>query len=182
MSSEEPCLGYLECSIQDDPIRMAGGLLVVDLDGTPMEFRHTHRVQPTGIQRLMYGASLTRYVLLELIGRNLCAAVSVKPDVLLVRDRVLLALDDRSPAPTVRIRTGGGGGAGAPAGYDGPTVMTTMPGAPAPGLEAEFREEDRTRVDRARPWLERGARQIDLLEPFGRVAAALAEAERRLRP
>ena len=54
-------LGFLSVR-HDTEGGLACGLLVTDMRGIPLEFRHTSRLKPTTLQKLLYGESLNQSV------------------------------------------------------------------------------------------------------------------------
>jgi hypothetical protein len=61
-----------------------GGVLVADAFGKPLEFRCTSAIQPTAVQKTLYGSTLCAHMSVELTARPLLAALKEKPDVVLV--------------------------------------------------------------------------------------------------
>ncbi|MEX2285746.1 MAG: hypothetical protein WD648_01575 [Planctomycetaceae bacterium] len=87
-----------------------GGLLVTNRFGRPLEFQCTTPVKPNRTQEILYGPTLTPFVLGELIGRTLVEKIGVKPhlvltevpEILEVRNHVSLpvaCLDDDDDVP-----------------------------------------------------------------------------------
>lgn len=70
----------------------AGGLLVVDETGLPLDFRYTDPITPTRLQELLYGKTLDRHMRGEVLFKHLCARIDPKPTLLLVDDEHLLAI------------------------------------------------------------------------------------------
>lgn len=58
-------LGFLDCAMFDGVYR--GGCLVTNEDTYPIEFRVTSSIQPTNLQRLLYGEAIIPYIYTELI-------------------------------------------------------------------------------------------------------------------
>lgn len=67
-----------------------GGMMVVDGRGLPIEFRYTEPIQPTRIQQILYGSSLTRYLKREVILKTLIKSISTTLDLLILEDETLL--------------------------------------------------------------------------------------------
>lgn len=70
----------------------AGGLMVVDMRGLPVDFRYTEPVQPTRLQEVLYGKSLDRHMRHDVLFKQLAARIEPKPDWLFVDDDQLLHL------------------------------------------------------------------------------------------
>jgi len=69
-----------------------GAVLVTDMSGVPQEFRCTHPVKPTAVQRVLYGATLVPYIGIELCGKPLVSSLQKKPMLLLLAQSSLLDL------------------------------------------------------------------------------------------
>lgn len=88
-------LGFFGESADGEPLR--GALMVTDGGGYPLEFHAATPVRPTRIQRTLYGDSLERYVLSELVAAPLIESVQRKPEAIVAnRLAVLDLLDDAS--------------------------------------------------------------------------------------
>jgi hypothetical protein len=61
-----------------------GGVLVTDAQGKPLEFRCTSAIQPTAVQKTLYGGTLRAHMCVELTARPLLDALKEKYDVVLV--------------------------------------------------------------------------------------------------
>jgi hypothetical protein len=68
----------------------AGGLMVVDLMGLPLDFRYTEPVTPTRLQEVLYARTLDRYMRAELLFKHLCVRIEPRPALVLVDDEILL--------------------------------------------------------------------------------------------
>jgi len=84
-----------------DAIR--GAFLTTDESTTPLEFRCTGPIQPTDLQKVLYGPILEPYVLVRLIGMPLIQAAREKPDLILVRDPLLLELRTKIEIPLLCV-------------------------------------------------------------------------------
>lgn len=69
-------LGFLSIEESEEKDRYIGCLLITDLNGVPQEFRCTHPVKPTSMQKPLYGKSLVPY-----IGIELCGVINHKQDI-----------------------------------------------------------------------------------------------------
>ncbi|MDB5099297.1 MAG: hypothetical protein JWM80_3718 [Cyanobacteria bacterium RYN_339] len=70
----------------------AGGVMVVDGRGLPLDFRYTEPVQPSKVQQVLYGKSLDRHVRQDVIFKQLAAKIDPRPALVLVDDEILLGL------------------------------------------------------------------------------------------
>ena len=88
-------LGFFGEPADGEPLR--GALMITDGGGYPLEFHAATPVRPTRIQRALYGDSLERFVLSELVAVPLIESVQRKPEVIVAnRLTVLDLLDDAS--------------------------------------------------------------------------------------
>ena len=160
-------------------------VLVTDLSGVPQEFRCTHPVKPTVVQKALYGDALEPHIAVELCGRPLWGQITRDPDVLFVKDELLLDLRPSIGCRLVLVRRGGqvievtsvgvdrapSGNVDAPHGRFQPVTMTTHPSY----------AEDFTP---GRVLVERAFSHFDVIEPFDRISTAvrtLAEQDERFR-
>ena len=66
-----------------------GGIMVVDRRGLPLEFHYTEKVNPTKIQKILYGSVLSKFIKENVIGENLAKAIKTKADLLILSDAEL---------------------------------------------------------------------------------------------
>lgn len=96
-------LGFLEVKRFDNEAATRGAILITDIDTKPIEFRITAPVCPQNMQTILYGELLNEHIAVELIGLPLINAVNTKPDLILVRDDLLLNISNKQNIPTIRI-------------------------------------------------------------------------------
>lgn len=82
-------------------------LLVTDNNGIPIEFKCTHAVKPTAIQKTLYGEKLIPYIGITLCGIPLINSISNKPDIICVNLPYLLDIRVEIKTPTLLIRRAG---------------------------------------------------------------------------
>lgn len=145
----------------------AGGYLVTNEWGRPLEFRVSSRVSPTRVQRILYGETLEPYVLADLIGRNLINK-TVTP--------VSWVLTDQPSFLDLRAE------------IDFPLAWVTKSEAPRQGSSTlsrvthfgnQFvfcREDFSADMACLQSYLD--CRRFDLVEPFERIIGAIQESER----
>jgi len=107
MEEQKKLLGFLalyETSTQDGYI---GAILVTDLQGIPQEFRCTHPVKPTTIQKPLYGNTLEPYIAVNLCGIPLIQSIQNKPSLIIVHKEFLLGVRTATPCPVIFIRRAG---------------------------------------------------------------------------
>lgn len=83
MPDKEFLLGYM-AHHQSQQRAYYGGILVTDVRGVPKEFRHSEGIRPTRMQNSLYGDSLEASLGMDALAPALYAALTVKPDVLLI--------------------------------------------------------------------------------------------------
>ena len=69
-----------------------GTILITDSYGIPLEFKCTHSVKATGIQKALYGDRLKPYIGIELCGVPLIKSITNSPDFIFVNSDYLLAI------------------------------------------------------------------------------------------
>jgi hypothetical protein len=96
-------LAFLESYTLSDKEGIMGAILVTDIDTKPVEFRVTAPITPTNFQRTLYGKVLMEHILVELISSPLLNAVSLDLDLIIVRNPLFLAANDRQGVRVVRL-------------------------------------------------------------------------------
>ena len=157
-------VGFL--SITHDPGGVLGGYLVTNAWGRPLEFRLTTAVQPTRVQQILYGPTLTEYLHADLIGKTLIEKTGTQPHLVVTDSVPALALRWRVGLPAVALGAGD-----AP-----PDVLTlTHPRSSVPLLIPARcvgeRDAIAQRLDALDP-------AVDVAEPFARIREAVAEARK----
>ncbi len=89
-----------ETEIQDSYV---GTLLVTDSYGIPLEFKCTHSVKVTAIQKALYGERLQPYIGIELCGVPLMKSITISPDLLFVNAPYLLTMRQKITTPIILI-------------------------------------------------------------------------------
>lgn len=72
-------IGYLK--IHKDGERYAGGVMIVDSRGIPVEFKYTDPITPTKLQKVLYGDVLEKYLREEIIIGNIVGKIENKADI-----------------------------------------------------------------------------------------------------
>ena len=96
-------LAFLESYTLSDKEGIMGAILVTDTDTKPVEFRVTAPITPTNFQKTLYGKVLMEHILVELISAPLLNAVSIDLDLIIVRNPLFLATNDRQGVRVVRL-------------------------------------------------------------------------------
>ncbi len=161
-------IGFLTV-VEHDQHGLFGGYLVLNASGRPLEFHCTAPVKPNRAQEILYGPTLKPFLYGEQIGKTLIERARKKPQ--LVCTDVVDALSVRQVCPT-------------PVGLVHTSQLPELP-KDTSLLELEFGDQrisilsefadDRVVISKVGDTLD-GA--IDLSEPFGRIHAAIQEAQR----
>ena len=84
-----------------------GAFMITDVHGVPQEFRCSHPVKPTAIQKPLYGDTLEPYIGINLCGIPLIESIKSKPMLIVVQEEFLLGVRVASQYPVVFIRRAG---------------------------------------------------------------------------
>ena len=107
-------LGFLDLVISEDKEnskdhsgKYFGAVLITDSTGVPLEFRCTHPIKPSLVQKQLYGKMLLPYVSVTLCGLPLLNSLNIKPSLLIVKKDCFLEIREKSDIPIVFIKTSG---------------------------------------------------------------------------
>lgn len=100
-------LGFLSLYETSSHDVYLGAILITDLQGIPQEFRCTHPVKPTTIQKPLYGDTLEPYIGVNLCGIPLIKSIQNEPSIIVVYKDFLLGVRTASPCPVIFIRRAG---------------------------------------------------------------------------
>jgi len=84
-----------------------GAILITDENSVPLEFRCTHPIKPSEIQKQLYGNMLLPYISLNLCGLPLLKSLNIKPSMLIVQKESFLDVRDNNDIPLICIKTSG---------------------------------------------------------------------------
>jgi hypothetical protein len=159
--------------IVHEPTGYAGGYLVTNPWGRPLEFRLSTAVQPNRVQQVLYGGTLEPYVCADLIGKTLVEKTSASAGLILTDCAAALDLRLRLEVPVVWL---------APA-NDPTAVKMTEAGLcvrPAAGERGPVLCHPRFPGDvtAVREMLEKVDGMVDPAEPFARIREAMGEARK----
>jgi hypothetical protein len=158
-------LGFL--SVLQESSGWLGGYLVTNGWGRPLEFRLTTAVQPNRVQAVLYGPTLSEYLLADLIGKTLVEKTATKPDLVVADTPGALPLRSRIEIPVIALRQQAG---------TTPDALAFEHPRAAGGLLLPARfPGDRTAITQL---LDRVDTAVDLAEPFARIREAIAEARK----
>lgn len=166
-------LGFYETSTHDGHL---GAILVTNLQGVPQEFRCTHPVKPTTIQKPLYGNTLEPYVGVDLCGVPLVQSVQNKPSLLIVHKDFLLGVRTTTDCPVILVRRAGEAIDVKPSDSTETTPrrerIDSTTGRFQPIILEAHPDFDDDLVS-ARPTLETIFSYLDPIEPFERMAKAV---------
>ncbi len=166
-----PNLGFL--MIVHEPTGYAGGYLVTNLWGRPLEFRLSTAVQPNRVQQVLYAGTLEPYICADLIGKTLVDKTSAPAGLVLTDCAAALDLRLRLEVPVVWLappedlavaRMTEAGLCARPA-ANGRAAVLCHPRYPAD-------------VPVVREVLEKVDGLVDPAEPFARIKEAMGEARK----
>jgi len=167
-------LGFVSLNRTESGDGYIGALLVTDPNGMPLEFRVTHPVKPTAIQKPLYGESLEPYIGVVLCGRQLVASSEAHPQIVFVTSEFMLDLRKEASIPVVYIRDAGHAIEVVSEGADRRPSGHVKPGGTAfKPLILVGHELDFEAFDHIRGRVETLTSRLDLMEPFTRTAEAL---------
>jgi len=151
-----------------------GGILVTDAQGKPLEFRCTSAIQPTAVQRALYGGTLRAHMAVELTARPLLAAVKEKYDAVLVTQDDFTEVRKLIEKPLLIVSKQGATLA-TQRDSDNPAkseLLASPSGKFAP-VTVSCHWQHAKDVDAALPDLSKLFSRFDLVEPFSRIGNAL---------
>ena len=155
----------------------AGGLMVCDHRGLPVDFRYVEPIKPTKLQRLIYGGALRRYLMVEAIGAGLLKECNSNYELAFVDDALLLELSEHCRVPVVRIEHTNHHPLKARGDWvrvdgNGITFQALNSGAP---VNLHYKEDDGKMVEGLMDELAAIGETLDIGEPLERVKKAVAE-------
>lgn len=158
-------LGFL-AAVELPERGFAGGLLVTNHQGRPLEFQCTAPVKPNRTQEILYGPTLVPFILADLIGATLLQKVSVKPDLVLIESRDLLELRRHIATPVAWLAD-----AATPSPEDDEPSQELTIGRQRLKFH-QSHQSDRGDIEKRSNLVPKTA---DLMEPFDRIREALKE-------
>lgn len=163
-SNDDVRLGFLRV-VETDAGGFAGGILVTNRLGRPLEFQCTTPVKPNPMQVILYGATLRPFICSELIGRTLHERLNVKPQLLLIDQDELLPLREHVAPPIGCLLVE----------PDAAADLADETRLSLGGRTLRFHPEHPDDKEAVRGLLTDVPRDADLGEPLVRVGEALAE-------
>lgn len=160
-----------------DSSGFAGGLLVCDKRGLPVDFRYVEPIKPTKLQRLIYGAALRRYLMVEAIGAGLLKECKTGYEIAFIDEELMFELNGQCKVPIAKLaRTELAPlkevGEWEKNGNNGITYQASSSGAP---VQLDFGDLDSQAVEGILNDLSGLTETLDIAEPLERVRKAVAE-------
>jgi hypothetical protein len=168
-------IGYLTVDSRENYFR--GAALVTDSRGIPTDFRYTEPVRPTRLERILYGSALDIYLKEDIILDNLISAVETKPSLWLLENEDLIGpVQKLSRLPAIAVEAS----ARSPLEQSGQCEPTAEEGVfmlQADNISAPLRltlsPENAPKISQFARVLTASAEEMELMEPFSRIARAL---------
>ncbi len=160
-------LAFLDTSLFEDGAVIRGAALITDPETRPCEFRCTSSIKPSTVQRVLYGDTLEEYILVELVGLPLMRAAKEKASLVLVKNPLFLQMRPALACPVVLVSR------------DSRSALSSDAGSELKPVIISSHREFPAEASTARQMLATVMQKRDLLEPFERVRAALAEAHKQ---
>jgi len=152
-----------------------GGLLTVNELGLPTEFLYCDPIQPSKLQVTLYGTTLGRYLMVDVVGKGLIEASQARGAPVIVGHSELLGLATKVKRPLCRLAQSNQRPLGEPG-----TIRESKPEEFAAQLNEVYspyivRIYDRINfaIDQHLPVLIECAGRFELLEPLERVRRTL---------
>ncbi|MBD3174584.1 MAG: hypothetical protein GF320_05365 [Armatimonadia bacterium] len=169
-------IAYLMTATDEARGAYIGAVMVTDGRGLPTEFRHTEPILPTRIQKVLYGQALDPYLRTDVIGSCLLRDLQSQPGAVLVREEVLLALEDQVPCPVLCLFASNQEPLGAVGEWresDGRSFLMQLSEQGGP-TRVRCAREDPGLLSAARDILTAAIDETDVLEPLDRLEEAVS--------
>jgi len=155
---------------------MFGGYLVLSPQGRPLEFRCTTPLAPNRAQEILYGPTLKSYLMAEVLGQALLASAEIDVRVILTNERDMLPLGMLRPEVVACVEPNDVPLTGPPAVPSGDGEIDSAD-IELGGRRVSLGAHSSCTAEQLAALLAPLAAHIDLNEPFGRIRAALNEAQ-----
>jgi hypothetical protein len=170
-----PAFGFL--TVLESPEHgLFGGYLVLSPQGRPLEFRCSTPIAPSRAQQILYGPTLRPYLLSEVIGQTLVAGAEVPVRLILTDLRDMLPLGLLRSELVLHVEPSVEPSATS-AGSDGDTSEPATSTFDFAGCRVTPAELTSATSEELQTLLAPLAANVSLCEPFGRIIAALNEAQ-----
>lgn len=171
-----PGLSYLDVLRLTGDV-FIGGLLTVNETGLPTEFIHSEPVRPSKLQVSLYGSTLGRYLMLDVVGKGLVDASQSRGTPVVVAQGDMVPLATRVKRPLCHLRQSAlrpleTVGQVMEQSDDEVLVQLTEVASP---FHLRFLDRQSFPLEKELTNLLDCARRFDILEPLGRVKKTLEQ-------
>lgn len=177
-SKKDLLLGYLYILLLSDKDIYSGAVMITDIRGIPIDFKYVDPIKLTRLEKVLYGDALDAYLKEELILHNLLKSLEKKPHVLICQDPSLVK-PSRSllKSPVLHLEPHSGAPLESAGMFEklseGECYLLQVEEV-GPPLKAYFGVvPEESEVKSLSFMLTEASRNMDLLEPFQRIAKAL---------
>jgi len=149
--------------LKESEERYTGGIMVTDPYTIPVEFKYTEPLKPTGLQKILYGKSIEKFIWVDVIARKLIQGLQENPRLLLIQDKILFPVPAKNPVCMIASAAG----------------ETKAEEQDYEDLFSDQLEGGYQLISKMKPspdlvqWVQRVSREVDILEPFNRLKEAL---------
>lgn len=177
-SKPTPMIGFYTVVLHEQH-GLFGGLLLLNLQGRPVEFHCTAPLKANRAQEILYGSTLESYLYGEAIGRALLAKASTEPQFVCVDQGAALALRECCDPPVTLVVPQPEPGASSEPLFRVDSAHAASSrifnlGRNRAAVHRRFADDEAAVATRAAGLPE----HFDLLEPFARIRGAIEEAQR----
>jgi len=97
-------LTYFTLWVNKQETEYVFGVLSVNIRGFPIEYRFTKKIVLDEAQKIFYGASLKRYLILNVLGNKLINSLKESPDFILIEDKEIQLIRELIDIPVILIK------------------------------------------------------------------------------
>lgn len=151
-----------------------GGVLVTDAQGKPLEFRCTSAIQPTAVQKTLYGSTLKAHMAVELTARPLLDALKEEYDAVFVTQDEFIELRKAIKKPLLVVtKQGSTLAAREDAETPAKSELLASPSGKFDPVVLTCHWQHADDINQTLPNLGVLFSRFDLVEPFARIGSAL---------
>lgn len=104
-SFDDYVLTYLTFWVNKQETEYICGVLSVNIQGFPIEYRFTEPIVLDEAQKIFYGGSLKKYLISKVIGNKLINSLEDSPDFILVEDKEVQVIRDMVDIPVIWLES-----------------------------------------------------------------------------
>jgi hypothetical protein len=189
MTRENSCarttFGYLS-AVESAEHGFFGGYLLIAPNGRPLEFHCTAPIRPSRAQQILYGPTLSPYLLGEQIGGTLVREATLKPAIIITDQAAVLYLRSHVEVPLVCLSRKSNtetevdaveiGNDEVSSAKDDASIASQR--FDLCGYQCELAAGHQLDREATVRLLTELAQHVELVEPFGRIHEAIREAQR----